>query len=161
MKPAEMTHTIKVVAVKYIPGTSESQRWQSGQRPRVALLFWLDVPAFGDAGVPYRVPCYHEMPVSKARPLGFVMEGWNSGRHGWFLRGQSVECRVSYYGDKKPFAFDGGPAVKQPDGRFTRDRWVNFHHAKITRYGTITGGERQTAEHLEEAFRMGAPVVLG
>lgn len=152
MKPHEMTHTIKVEAIKYIPGTSESQRWASGQRPRVALLFWLDAPEGA------RVPCYHEMPASHARKLGLVTPGWNSGRNGWFLRGQTIECRVSYYGTTKAFSFDGGPMVKQADGNFTATKWASYHHAKITRYGTITGGERQTEAHLEEAFAMGVKV---
>ena len=174
MKPNEMTHTIKVEAIKYIPGTSESQRWASGQRPRVALLFWLDAPedigasAASDVeGLVYdshgkgKLPCYHEMPASHARKLGLVVEGWNSGRNGWFLRGQTIECRVSYYGTTKAFSFDGGPMVKQADGNFTSTKWASYHHAKITRYGTITGGERQTEAHLEEAFAMVVRVADG
>lgn len=154
MKPKEMTHTIRVEAIVYIPGEPGEVYGTQGQRPRVALIFWLHYERRS-------VPCYHEMPASQARKLGLVVPGWNSGRNGWFLRGQTIECRVSYYGESKAFAFNHGPLVKLADGTFSSARQASYHHAKITRYGTITGGERQTDAHLEAAFAMGVDHATG
>lgn len=149
MKPAKMTHTIQVVAVKYIPGNRETGDGRQGDRPQVALLFMLEAPGGG------MVPCWHELPVSKARPLGIVLPGVNAGRFGWFMCQQTIECRIDYHGTRRTFDLDFGPLVKQPDGSYSTAQPASFHHAKITRYGTITGGVRQTEADLQAAFAMG------
>lgn len=44
---------------------------------------------------------------------------------------------------------------RMTDGSYSTAQPAGFHHAKITRYGTITGGVRQTEADLQAAFAMG------